>query len=113
MGTIILAGYTLNVLAMVTYIAWAVHLKAELGSKTYEALMKSSPRFTKWILVLWLIPFIGVYSLCVNVYKWNAIQAQNLVERLDKFLNRPRGPLSNLFVIHKDKDLYEGAEVGV
>lgn len=99
MSIMVIAGYTLNILAMVTYILWAVHLREELGSKTYGALMKSSPRFTRWILVLWLIPFIGVYSLCMNVYKWNSIKAQNLAERLDKFLNRKRGFISKHFLL--------------
>lgn len=93
-----LIGILINLMVIVGFVTWAIRIREEVGYTIYNKMREDSPRYSSWILLIWLIPYIGIYSLLKTMYRWHKIQADNLVERLDIFIHRPPGFISKYFL---------------
>lgn len=95
---IILIGLLINVLTMVGAVVWNLSIRKDIGEELYGKIIKSAPKYHGGVFILWLIPFIGVYSVLSSLYSWNKIDADNTVERLDKYIKTKPSFLGKYFM---------------
>lgn len=94
----ILLGLSINVTVITAFIVWALRIREEIGYQLYDKLREGSVTYSPWILILWAIPYIGVWSVIRATYAWHKIEAQNKIERLDIFMHQPPGFIAKHFV---------------
>lgn len=103
-----LVGLLINITVITGFIIWALKVREEIGYQVYDKLRDDVPRYSSWIFVFWLVPYMGLWSVISSTYRWNKIEADTLVERLDIFIHTPPGFISKHFLL---KDINELEEV--
>ena len=105
-----LIGLLVNITVITGFIIWALRVREEIGYQVYDKLREGVPRYSSWIFVFWLVPYMGVWSAIVSTYRWNKIDADTLIERLDIFMHRPPGFISKHFLLKDNTKTSEDAE---
>lgn len=102
----VITGYVVNFVCIFIMLVHSITVYNNIGRKIYKAIIDSSPKYSNWILIQNLIPFIGIPYLIKFVYQWNSIQAENLIDRFDKFTNRKPCFISKFF-LQEQKDILD------
>lgn len=98
-----LTGYFINATVFFGLVTYLALITADIGKDIMRKLRENqSYEVSMWVFIVWLIPYIGVYSLVRFLYQWNRIKADSLLERVDKWSNRDPGVISRIFLKQKD-----------